>query len=146
MAGWFASAAAAAEVVDEVVWEQPGYTVTVHRTGLVRVDEVPYDPEKEFREQQGHPMRIKEFFLVIDSADLSGLKPSYRWPEGKLRHGRHEVLTAFTFKSRGEVVKQVELGSTVAPEWPAFLQELEKEIRLLASADGRPLSPAPWLD
>ena len=158
--GLFPRPVLAAEV-DEVIWKYPGYDVTVHRTGKVRVDFILNQqgisresiesrfgsyPTEKFREYVANPEQLKQLFRRIDSADWIPVKVSYRAAEGTFEYAGHEVVTTLILKSKGVAVKQVEMGSSRKSDWPSFLREISEDLFALAGQDGRELPRGPFLD
>ena len=147
VAGLFPRLALAVEV-DEVVWEHPGYDVTIHRTGEVRVDFILNQPghlpdssflnypNEKFLEYTANPEQLRRLFQRIDSPDRMPLKASYRAAEGTYENQGGEVVTTLILKSKGVVVKQVELGSSREKEWPRFLLEIINDIHAIAVESG----------
>ncbi len=157
----FLSQSAFGAEIDQVVWNHPGYSITVHRTGEVRVDFVQNQkgisreliessfsgyPKDKFRESLAGPERLKRLFQLIDSSDWTQVKASYRAAEGTFEYAGHETVTRLVLKSKGTVVKEVELGGSRKPDWPTFVLETVDDIVALATEDGRQLPRGPFLD
>ncbi|GEM_PF-4945607 len=146
--------------IDEIIWEYPGYTITVERAGEVQIDFVLNQqgrsredieshfsnyPEEKTRKFIASAAPLEELFRRVDSADWTPVKRSYRAPEGTFEYAGHEVLTRLILKSDGAIVKEVELGSSREKEWPPLLLKTVNGISSIAEQGG-PLPRGPFLN
>lgn len=157
---WLCQPAVAAEI-SEVIWKHPGYDITVYRTGRVRIDFVLNQMENPREQIEGHfsgyppdrfwernisQVALKEFFLLVDFSDWTGVKESYRAPVGTFEYYGHEGLTRLQLKSGDTIIKEIWLGDSRIQNWPPFVRRLIKEVVSIATEDGSQLPLGPFLD
>ena len=146
---------------DEVSYEYPGYTITIYRSGKVRIDFVLNQqripradiemsfanyPVERTREHSVSEESLQRLFNLVDSPDFAKVEQEYRAPEGTFEFYGHEVVPRITLKAKGETIKEVMAGSSQYENWPLSLREVVKLLESIAVEDGSSLPRGPVIN
>jgi hypothetical protein len=139
---------------DSIVLESPGYLVTAHRSGLMRVRFLLHDlpsspddiatqwtayPEEREWDHVLSPDETEQLFALANHRRFNGVEREYLAPPGAATSRDAAIVYRLTTFERGEVRKQVTFDDSRRVEWPVPLAALVGALLQAAPPPGREL-------